>query len=459
MKVNGNIFRAYDLRGIYGSELDDNGAYYIGVAFGLHIKSEGKDKAIVGHDNRSSSPSISENLINGITDTGIDVIDIGLAMTPMFSYAREYLKVPSGIMITASHSPSAYNGMKVYFNEEGRIYGEIIQAFKEESQKVLNNYKPDGPKGTVETFDMREPYIEMIKDKIKLGDRKIKVVIDCGNGSGSIIAKEAYESVGCEVVPLFCDSDPTFPNHHPDPAVEENMVALKQKVVEVKADLGVAFDGDADRVGIVDENGHMVYMDLYTAIICRDLLPRIDSKKVLIDIKCSKALEDEVVKLGGEPVYSRTGHSYMVQAMRKNNIVFGCELAGHVYFDDEFYGYDDGLYAGLRLIRILSNTDKSVSHLLDGINKYYATPEIIVKATDDTKFKIVSDIVDYTKEKGYNSLTIDGVRVLFSDGWALVRASNTGPNLTMRFEAISEERLTEIKNEFEQVLESVMKKY
>lgn len=459
MKVNENIFRAYDLRGIYGEELDDNGAYYIGVAFGLHIKNEGKTTAIVGHDNRVSSPAISDNLIKGITDTGINVIDIGLAMTPMFSYAREYLNIPSGIMITASHSPSAYNGMKVYFNEEGRIYGEIIQAFKLEAEKVFNNYNAIEQKGSVETSDMREPYINMIKDKIKLGNRKIKVVVDCGNGSGSIIAVPLYESLGLEVVPLFCDSDPAFPNHHPDPAVEENMVALKQKVVEVGADLGVGFDGDADRVGIVDENGHMVYMDLYTAIICRDLLPRINDKKVLIDIKCSKALEDEVVKLGGEPVYSRTGHSYMIQAMRKNNIVFGCELAGHAYFADEFFGYDDGPYAGLRLIRILSNTDKSVSALLDGINKYYATPEIIVKATDETKFNIVNDIVSYTKEKGYKSLTIDGVRVLFDDGWALVRASNTGPNLTMRFEAVSEVRLEEIKNEFEQVLEGVMKKY
>ena len=459
MKVNENIFRAYDLRGIYGEELDDNGAYYIGVAFGLHIKNEGKRVAIVGHDNRVSSPAISENLINGITDTGIDVIDIGLAMTPMFSYAREYLNIPSGIMITASHSPSAYNGMKVYFNEEGRIYGDIIQAFKEEAKSVLNNFTPTVSKGSIKTSDMREPYIEMIKDKIKLGNRKIKVVIDCGNGSGSIIAKEVYESVGCEVVPLFCDSDPAFPNHHPDPAVEENMVALKQKVIEVHADLGVGFDGDADRVGVVDEQGHMIYMDLYTAIICRDLLPRLTDKKVLIDIKCSKALEDEVVKLGGEPVYSRTGHSYMIKAMKQNNIVFGCELAGHAYFADEFYGYDDGPYAGLRLIRILSNTDKPVSALLDGINKYYATPEIIVKATDDTKFNIVNDVITYTKEKGYNILTIDGVRVLFNDGWSLVRASNTGPNLTMRFEAISEERLAEIKQEFEQVLENVMNKY
>ncbi len=458
IKVNDNIFRAYDIRGIYDDELDDNLSYYIGVAFGNNIKKNGKKEAIVGYDNRFSSVPLSKRLIDGITDTGIDVINIGLVTTPMFYYACVHLNIPSGIVITASHSPSIYNGMKIILDEQGSIYGEIIQTFKEEVKSVLNNFIPIS-KGNVKNIDIKDAYLDMLKEKIVLGDRKIKVVIDCGNGTGSVVAETAFKNAGCEVIPLYCESDPNFPNHHPDPAIEKNLADLKARVVMEQADLGIGLDGDADRVGIVDENGNMIYADMYMAIIWRDLMPKLTNKKALLDIKCSKALEDEIVKLGGKPIYNRTGHSYMKKAMREGGFAFGGELSGHVFFADEFYGYDDAIYAGLRLLRILSHTDKPLSSLLDGINKYYATPEMLLKVTDDTKFKIIDDIILYAKENKYEMLTLDGVRVLFSDGWALLRASNTGPNLTMRYEAVSEKRLNEIKTEFIDVLNNVMSKY
>lgn len=455
--MNENIFKAYDIRGIYGDELTDEIAYYIGIAFGQKLVSLNKEIAIVGCDNRISSKPLKEALIKGILLTGIDIIDIGMVTTPIFYYAREYLEIPAGIVITASHSPAIYNGMKLSFDENGRIYGDGIQAFKEDVKKVMSGFIPK-ESGHLKLFNMEDEYKALMKEKITLGPRKLKVVVDCGNGTASIIAKDIFEEVGCEVVPLFCESDSSFPNHHPDPAVEENMIFLKNKVLETHADLGIAFDGDADRVGIIDELGHMVFADMYMAIILRDLLPKLTDKRALMDIKCSKALEDEIIKLGGTPVYNRPGNSYMIKTMKEQNILVGVELAGHIFFADEFYGYDDGIYAGLRLVRILSNTTKTVSQLLDGINKYYATPEILVKATDETKFIIVDEVMKYAKSKNYQMLTLDGIRVLFTDGWALVRASNTGPNITLRFEATTEERLNEIKNEFVTILNEVIKK-
>ncbi|MFA5407411.1 MAG: phosphomannomutase/phosphoglucomutase [Bacilli bacterium] len=456
--MNDNIFRAYDIRGIYGLELTEDIAYYIGVAFGNTIKQKGKNTAIVGYDNRLSSIPLSKNLISGMADVGIDVINIGLVTTPMFYYAREYLNVPSGIVITASHSPAEYNGMKIAFDESGVIYGQIIQSLKDATRKYMDHFVK-AERGIVQKTDIKDAYLQMLKEKITLGNRRLKVVVDCGNGTGSIMAVDALTNAGCNVIPIYCTNDATFPNHHPDPSIEENNATLKEKVILEQADVGLALDGDADRIGVVDEKGQMIYADALMVIILRNLMPQLNDKKALLDIKCSKALEDEIIKLGGRPIFHRTGPSYIKKTMKEENILFGGELSGHIFFADEYYGYDDGIYAGLRLLRILSNTDKPLSSLLDGMNKYYATPEIIVKATDETKFSIVEDIINYVKSKEYQAITIDGIRVLFSDGWALIRASNTGPNLTMRFEADSRERLKAIKEEFENALSIIMKKY
>jgi phosphomannomutase/phosphoglucomutase len=453
------IFKAYDIRGIYGSELTDEIAYYIGVAYAKHLISIGKNEVLIGYDNRPSSIPLTQNIIKGITEMGVNILNLGLATTPMVYYAREYLHNPSAIIVTASHSPSEYNGIKFAFDEIGIAYGEIIEAFKGEVKSVMNGFNKSNIIGNIKSYDIKSAYLEMLKNKIKLGFRKLKVAVDCGNGTGSIVAVEVLKNVGCEVIPLYCESDGTFPHHHPDPAIESNMKDLGIIVVSNKADIGISVDGDSDRIGVVDEQGHMVYADFLLGILARDLFKRTNDKRLLLDIKCSKAIEDDVVKNGGTVTYVRTGHSYGKEALKEGNFLLGGELSGHIYIADGFFGYDDGLYAGLRLIEILSNTDKPFSSLLDGFNKYYSTPEIKINASDEVKFQIVDEVVAYTKEKNYKSLTLDGVRVLFDDGWALVRASNTGPNITMRFEAKSEERLKDLENEFETVLNNIMQKY
>ena len=452
-----HIFKAYDIRGIYGSELTDEVAYFIGIAYAKHLMKLGLDKVIIGYDNRFSSIPLSENIIRGITDMGVNIINLGLVTTPMVYYARVYLKVFSAIVITASHSPSEYNGLKFSFDESGFAYGEIIEAFKEEVKSVMSDFNKSNVVGKVANYDLRSAYLEMLDNKIVLGDRKVKVVVDCGNGTGSIVAVEAFERVGCEVIPLYCESDGSFPNHHPDPAVEANMKDLKHRVIEEKADLGVSVDGDADRIGVVDELGNMIYADYLIGILGRDIFRRTSDKRLLVDIKCSKAIEDDVVKNGGEVTYVRSGHSYGKKALNEGKYLLGGELSGHIYIADDFFGYDDGLYAGLRLVKILSNTDEPFSSLLNGFNKYYATPESFYKVDDSIKFKIIDEMKKYAQAKRYEILTVDGVKVLFDDGWALVRASNTGPNITMRFEAANESRLMSLKEEFEGVYNMVMK--
>jgi phosphomannomutase/phosphoglucomutase len=457
--MNEYIFKAYDIRGVYGEELTDEIAYYIGVAYAKHLIEIGKSEVLIGYDNRPSSIPLSNKIITGITQMGVNVINLGLATTPMVYYAREYLQKPSAIIVTASHSPSEYNGIKFAFDESGIVYGEIIEAFKGEVKSVMNGFTKSNVMGSVKSYDIKPTYLQMLNNKIKLGHRKLKVAVDCGNGTGSIIALDALKNIGCEVISLYCESDGTFPNHHPDPAIESNMKDLSKIVIDEKADIGISVDGDADRIGVVDEQGCMVYADFLLGILARDLFKKTDDKRLLLDIKCSKAIEDDVIKNGGVVTYVRTGHSYGKKTLKEGNFLLGGELSGHIYVADNFFGYDDGLYAGLRLIEILSNTDKPFSSLLNGFNKYYATPEIKINVSDEIKFKIVDEIINYTEDKKYKILTLDGVRVLFDDGWALVRASNTGPNITMRFEAISEERLESLKNEFEIVLNNVMQKY
>ena len=302
--------------------------------------------------------------------------------------------------------------------------------------------------GKIIDKDITNDYIDLILEKINLGKRHIKVVYDCGNGTTSIIARKIFEKLNVESIPLFDTSDGNFPNHHPDPCVYENLTKLKEKVLEVRADLGIGYDGDGDRVGFIDELGNMIETDKFMIIMWRYLFDKVSNKACLFDVKCSKALEDELIKLNVKPVEYRTGNSYTRAASYEGDYPLSGELSGHVYFRDKFPGYDDGIYAGMRLIELLSNTDKSVSMLLDGINKYYSTPEIKVAVADEKKFSIIDKMTKYCESKKYNIITIDGVKAKFNDGFALVRASNTGPNITMRFEATSEKRLQEIQKEF-----------
>ncbi len=443
--INQNIFRGYDIRAVYGQDLNEDIAYTIGLSFGSYIIEKGYKKCVVGHDNRVSSEPLADALLTGITSTGVDIVYLGLCTTPMYYYAQKKLKIDPGIMITASHNPKEYNGFKIAFDDFGNACGQMIQDFRVYTEE--GNFKTG--KGNISTYDIKQEYLDAIKESINLGDRKVKVVVDTANGTASIIAKEVYNMFeNIELVPLYMTSDPTFPNHHPDPSVESNNADLKKKVIETGADLGIGIDGDGDRVGVIDEKGNMIFIDFYAIIIWRDIMSKVSNKKALFDVKCSKSLPDEIIKLGGEPVCYRTGNSYMKAKMREGDFAFGSELSGHVFFRDKWDNIDDGLYAGLRLVEILSKTDKTVSGLLDGVTRYHSSPEIIIKSSDDEKFKVVDKVKQYCKEKGYKVNDIDGVRAEFDNGWALVRASNTGPNITARFEGVTEQEEQSIEKEF-----------
>ena len=448
MELNKYMFREYDIRGVYGKDIDEEVSYLIGKAFATKLVELGKDTTIIGYDNRISSPIIEKNLVKGITECGVNVVRLGLVTTPMYYYSWDLLNIKCGLMITASHNPKDDNGFKFSYNG---IHNACGTSSLELYNIIMNNaFKSTGTTGTIKDVDIHDDYIKMITSGIKLGDRKLKVVYDCGNGTTCIVADKIFAAFKdkLELIPLFNESDPTFPNHHPDPAVEENLAQLKAKVLETKADVGVAYDGDGDRVGAVNNLGQMIDIDKLMIIIWRELVKTDVPKKTFYDIKCSLALKEDLDKLGVENEFYRTGNSYTKLKSYEGNYPFSGELSGHVFFRDRFSGNDDGIYASLRLIEILSNTDKKLSEMLDGISKYYSTPEIKIATSDDTKFQIIEKIKEYCQDKNYDILTIDGVKVFFKDGSALVRASNTGPNITSRFEAKSEERLEEIKTEF-----------
>lgn len=453
--INPNIFRGYDIRGIYSEDLTEDVAYTIGKAYGSVVIKNGYKKCIIGHDNRTSSPSLCDALMAGIIDSGLDIVFIGLVTTPMYYFAQLHLKeenykMQPGIMITASHNPKEYNGFKFALNDFGNACGSMIEEFRDFTLKgeFLSG------KGEIINADIKRDYLDLIKKSISLGEKKIKAVVDCANGTASIIVKDVFEMFKdkIDMIPLYCEPDSDFPNHHPDPSVESNNEDLKKAVLQNHADIGIGIDGDGDRVGIIDENGNMIYIDFYAIIIWRDIMSKVSNKKALFDVKCSKSLSDEIIKLGGTPVCYRTGNSYMKAKMVEGDFSFGSELSGHVFFRDRWPNIDDGLYAGLRLIEILSKTDKKLSELLDGINKYYSTPELKFNSTDDEKFKVIEKVKEYAISKGYKVNDIDGMRAEFDNGWALVRASNTGPNITARFEGKTEENMEKIKDEFMKLL-------
>ena len=454
MKVNKLMFREYDIRGIYGEDIDEEVSYLIGRAFASKLTKLGLNKTVLAHDNRLSSPVIKENLLKGLVDSGITVYDLGLASTPMCYFATNYYNVNTSMMITASHNPKEYNGFKFSYNGIHNAFGDQVREIYDiiESKDFV-----DG-QGKVISKDIRSEYIKLLTSNIKLGKRKIKVVYDCGNGTTSIIADDIFKQLNVEAIPLYNISDGSFPNHHPDPCVEENNKDLKDMVIKNTADLGVGFDGDGDRVGIIDEKGNMIDIDKYMIIMWRYLCDKVNKKEGFFDVKCTKALEDELIKLGIKPVETRTGNSYTRKISHDGNYPLGGELSGHVYYRDKFPGYDDGIYAGLRIVERLSHTSEKLSELLNGINKYYSTKELKIQVEDSEKFKIIDEVKEYAISKNYNIVTLDGVKVKFDDGFALVRASNTGPNITMRYEASTKIRLKEIEEEFTNVVNMIISK-
>ena len=449
MKVNKEMFREYDIRGVYGVDLSFDVAYLIGRAFGTKLREFNIPSTVLAYDNRLSSVELEGGMIKGLVECGINVKRLGLATTPMCYFAANYLKTNCSMMITASHNPKEYNGFKFSYNGIHNAYGKSVM----ELYNIIESGKFIGGEGSIEDVDIKDAYIDLIVKGLDFGDRKIKVVYDPGNGTGSIIADEIFERLPqIESVGIFNTSDGSFPNHHPDPCVEANLEALKKKVIETNSDLGVGYDGDADRVGFVDEKGTFINIDEFLIIMWKYLVDKVDKKECLFDVKCSKALEDELIKLGVKPVEYRTGNSYTRAASAEGDYPLSGELSGHVYFRDKFPGYDDGIYVGMRLIEMLSHIDKPLSFYLNSIVKYYSTPEIKFAVKDEEKFNIVSKMKDYCDSKHYKYITIDGVKAKFDDGFALVRASNTGPNITTRFEATTEKRLQEIQKEFEEEL-------
>ncbi len=453
MEINKNIFREYDIRGIYDSELNDELAYYIGISYGTKLQEFNKHETVLGYDNRLSSEPLAKRMLEGLLDSGINVKYLGLVTTPMCYFASDFLNTKASMMITASHNPKEYNGFKFSYNGIHNAYGESVYEIYD---MIINKKYIKKEKGTYEKVDIKNDYIKLLLDRINLGNNKLKVIYDCGNGTTSIVANEVFSKLNANMIGICNDSDGTFPIHHPDPCVEENLALLKEKVLKEHADLGIGFDGDGDRLGVISEKGEFIPMDKYMIIMWRDLYNKVDNKKALFDVKCTKALEDELIKLGIEPTCYRTGNSYTKAKSYEGNYPLGGELSGHIYFRDKWPGYDDGIYAGLRLIELLSHSDKKLSELLNGINNYYSTPELKEKVLDNVKFTIVDKIKGYVINKGYKYIDIDGVRANFPDGWALVRASNTGPNITMRFEAKTKERLDEIQEEFTNILHKEM---
>lgn len=437
-----NIFRQYDIRGIVGEELSEQMAYDIARAFGSYAIRKGQNTILVGRDNRASSPAISKIMIEALLNSGCNVIDLGMVITPVFYYASRYLAIMAGIMITASHNPPEYNGCKILLGDS-TIYGEQIQDIKRiiERQDFFT-----GPRGSLKTLNINDAYARMINEKVSLGDRQLKVVVDCGNGTASIFAPPIFRNLGCEVIELYCESDPRFPNHHPDPIKPENMEDLVEQVKAHQADLGIGIDGDGDRLGVVDHEGNLIWGDMLMIIFWRDIMPRYPGARAIVEVKCSQALIDEIKRLGGEPILYKTGHSLIKAKMKEIGAIFTGEMSGHMFFADEYYGFDDAVYAGARLLALLSRSDKTLKSMLEDVPRYYSTPEIRIPSSDMDKFKTVEKVLAYFRPK-YQIIDIDGARILFPDGWGLVRASNTGPELIVRCEANSPEALIKIKDE------------
>ncbi|MEG2620985.1 MAG: phosphomannomutase/phosphoglucomutase [Bacilli bacterium] len=447
MNFSKETFRSYDVRGIYETEITNELAYLLGQAFGTKVKSV----IVVGHDARFSSNALNTNLIKGIISTGCNVIDTGLVTTPMLYFAREKLNIPHSIMITASHCSKEFNGFKLN-DEEGSMYGEKIQNVL----KDIESGNFNSGIGTLKVIDIKDDYVNLMKDKIKLGNRSLKVVIDCGNGTTSIINPDIIERLGINVIKLNCDNDPNYPNHIPDPAVESNMIQLQKKVKKTKADLGIAFDGDGDRIGIVDEKGNLVKTDMFMLIIWKGIINTAKNKNASFDIKCSKALKEGLENLGLTTHFRRSGHSYLKKDIKENGYDFAGEFSGHVCFADEFYGYDDALYAAGRLLRILSNTNLNVSDYFIDTPKYVTSPETYIKVKEEEKEQIVDAIKKYALSKKYEIITIDGVRIEYDDGFALVRASNTSSSITVRFEGKTKKIMKKYEKEIMDIIKNTI---
>lgn len=443
--IKREIFKSYDIRGKYPDEIDKDIAYTIGKSYGTMLLRKNKNKCIVGYDNRHSSIELSLSLTLGILSTGVDVIGLRLVTTPMCLYAKEVLKCPSYVMVTASHNPKDDNGFKFSFDESGNVKGSAIEDFY--NFTIAGDFS-EGV-GRFSKYNIEKDYLDLYYNDINLGNRKLKVVLDLANGTTSCIARKVFEMFSnIDLTIINEESNSDFPNHHPDPCVSENQMQLRDKVLELNADIGIGFDGDGDRAGIVDEKGNIIKTDTYMAIMCRDIILNNSDKRILYDVKCSNALKNEIVKWGGSPICYRTGASYTASKVIDDGIPFGGEYSGHIYFNDRIPVIGSGIYAGLRIIEMLSKSNKKLSEYVDEIDKYYSTDEIKIESPNNIKERVINDIKKYCIKMRFNIDDTDGVKIIRDDSWALIRASNTGPNITARFESPSEDKLHSLNREF-----------
>jgi len=440
------IFREYDIRGVVNRDFDLRDVEMIGQGLGSYLRRQDAETAVIGRDCRLSSPAVKDALVSGLVKTGLKIFDVGICPTPVLYFALRNLKADGGAMITASHNPPQYNGFKVCLGVDA-IFGEEIQRLR----RLIEDGDFVSGRGSVESYDALTPYSDYITGLIKL-DRPVRLAVDAGNGTGGVVAVPILERLGCVIEPLFIEMDGNFPNHEPDPTVLENMNTMARMVVDRGLELGIAFDGDADRLGVVDENGRIIYGDMLLAIFSREILKDNPGAKIIGEVKCSHLLYEDIASHGGQPIMWRTGHSLMKRKLRDENALLAGEMSGHFFFNHRFLGFDDGVYAACRLLEIVSAKQEPVSTFVADLPPTYNTPEIRVDCPEDKKFQLV-ELVKKDLAQKYRVIDIDGVRVEFQDGWGLLRASNTSPALVLRFEAQSEKRLREIQALVEESLE------
>lgn len=448
--VNPTIFRQYDIRGVVDKDLTNETLYLIGKGYGTYLRRLGGKTVVIGGDARLSTPAFKDNFSKGMREVGIDVTDIGFCATPVLYYAIWKLKTDGGIIITASHNPAEYNGIKMNHGLQS-VYGKQIQ----EILKLIQNEDFEKGSGSFQlNNEIDDSYLDYIVDNIKL-ERKVKVIVDGGNGMGGPYLPKILRRLGCDVTELYCEPDGTFPNHHPDPTVEKYLTDLIEAVKSSDAEAGLGLDGDADRIGVIDETGKMLYGDQILNIIARDFLKNNPGEKIIGDVKCSKNLFDDIRKHGGIPIMYKTGHANIKSKMQAEGLKMSGEMSGHVFLKDRYLGFDDGIYVCARFVEIMSKTDLPVSRYLEDQPKMFNTPEIHFPSTDADKFDHVARVRDSFIKEGYDVNPIDGMRITFEDGWGLCRASNTTPVLVLRFEAETETRLQEIRKLIENRIEEL----
>lgn len=437
------IFRAYDIRGLVENELTPGVAYAVGRAISAQAVKCGVKKIAVGQDARPSSPGLAAALIAGITDSGVDVVSIGVVPTPVLYFATHHLDTNSGVMITGSHNPSEYNGIKMVLDGRTLSDGGIDQLYTCIQKQAFVDAQE---KGKVSERPITEDYLRCILNRVKL-KRPLKIVIDCGNGVGALTAPTLFRKLGCEVTELFCEVDGTFPNHHPDPTVPENLVTLQQVVKQKQADIGLAFDGDADRLGVVTDKGEIIWPDRQMMLLAKDVLSRRPGAKIVFDIKSTSGLAKEIEKAGGVPIMWKTGHSILKAKMIEVGAPLAGEMSGHIFFKEGWFGFDDGVFSGAKLLEVLAKNDKKVSEIFAALPNSVNTPELKLMLSEDRKHAFVEELKAKVNIANTKKIIIDGLRLDFGWGWALVRASNTTPCLTIRFEAETAEQLASIKRQ------------